>query len=213
MRSGIEGLKIPGSQMARSARKAIREAESDLLYNHSHRVFAYGWLSGVRLGLMVDRELLYVCSLFHRAGVTDTYRSATLRFEIDGANAACRFLQSYDVGGDHIQEVWDAIALHTTPGIAMHKSPLVALLSRGVEVDMIGLHMDDFTDQQKAEVIGTYSRGERFKERIIEVLGEGMLKKPETVFGTVNADILERLDPDYRRKNFCGLILGSPWPD
>jgi len=209
MPGSITGLKIPNSRMARAARNLIRDAEPELLYNHSHRVFAFGCLTATRLGLIVDLELLYIGALFHRVGLTEKYRSSHLRFEIDGANAAAQFLTSYGVQELSVQEVWDAIALHTTPGIAIHKSPLVALLTRGVETDTIGLHVGDFTDEQKQQVIAAYSRGDRFKERIIEVLGDGMLHRPETTFGTVNADILDRVDPNYRRKNLCGLILGS----
>lgn len=209
MPQSITGLKIPNSRMALAARSLIRDAETELLYNHSHRVFAFGCLTATRLGIAVDRELLYIGALFHRAGLTDAFRSSHLRFEVDGANAAAEFLTSYGVREASVQEVWDAIALHTTPGIAVHKTPLVALLTRGVETDTIGLHVRDFTDEQKRQVIGAFSRGDRFKEQIIEALGAGMLHRPETTFGTVNADILDRVDPNYRRKNFCGLILGS----
>jgi hypothetical protein len=33
-----------------------------------------------------------------------------------------------------IDTVWDAIALHTTPGIPQHKQPEVALVTAGVEM-------------------------------------------------------------------------------
>ena len=34
--------------------------------------------------------------------------------------------------------VWDAIALHTTPEIPWHKQPEIALVTGGVEADVLG---------------------------------------------------------------------------
>jgi hypothetical protein len=213
MHSGIENVEIPDSHMACAAREVIRAAETTMLYNHSLRVFAFSWLSGRKLGVTVNAELLYICSLFHRAGVTERYRTRDSRFEVDSANAACQFMRSYGVPDETLSDAWYAIALHTTPGIAMHRKPLIALLSRGVETDMIGLHLGDFSIRQRAQVQEVFARGDRFKEKIIEALGAGMLNRPATTFGTINADIVDRLDPNYRRTNFCGLVLGSSWPD
>ena len=209
MHRSVPWLKIPDGSMAHAARDFIRGIETELLYNHSHRVFAFGCLSGAKLGMSVDHELLYVSALFHRVGLTEGYRSSKLRFEVDGANAARQFLAAHDISVANIQEVWDAIALHTTPGITIHKSPLVALLTRGVETDMFGLHLDELSNEQKKRILAAYGRGERFKEDIIEALGAGMLHRPETTFGTVNADVLDRMDPNYLRRNFCGLVLGT----
>jgi HD domain len=213
MPQSIAGLTIPTSAMSIAARELVSSAETELLFNHSNRVFAFGALSGVRHAIEVDSDLLYVSAMFHRVGLTEKHRGSQERFEIDSANAARHFLRSYGVSNDDIQEVWDAIALHTTPGIAKHKSPLVALLTRGVEADTIGLHLEDFSAEQKQQVLGAYRREEHFKEKIIEALGLGMQHRPETTFGTVNADILDRVDPKYRRRNFCGLVLGSVWAD
>jgi hypothetical protein len=67
-------------------------------------------------------------------GLTEPYRSATERFEVDGANAARDFLRQHGIDQASIDTVWDAIALHTTPGIPQHKQPEVALVTAGVEM-------------------------------------------------------------------------------
>jgi HD superfamily phosphodiesterase len=206
-------LMIPDTVMACSAREFVCGIETELLFNHSHRVFAFAALSGERHGLPVDPELLYVSALFHRVGLTDAHRRSTDRFEVDGANAARDFLLSHGILDAVVQEVWDAIALHTTPGIGRHKPPLVALVTRGVEVDTLGFHLDDFSQEQKRQMLDAYPREEHFKEKLIEALGSGMRHRPDTTFGTVNADILDRVDPNYRRMNFFGLVLGSEWAD
>src|ERR1700757_316116 len=81
MSTTIAGIRIPDSTMARAATELVRDTESDLLYNHSRRVFLFGALTGERKGLVYDPELLYIGAMFHDMGLTDAYSSATNRFE------------------------------------------------------------------------------------------------------------------------------------
>ena len=213
MSNRIAGIPIPDSQMARDATQLVRDTESDLLFHHSTRVFLFGALTGERKGLAYDSELLYIGAMFHDMGLQAPYSSATERFEVDGANAARDFLRSYRIGEDEIEQVWDAIALHTTPGIPQHKKPVVALVTAGVEMDVLGLAYDEFTEEQRRLVVTAHPRGEGFKEGIIDAFARGTMHKPLTTFGNVKADVLALKDPQYRRLNFCSIILGSAWED
>jgi HD domain len=213
MSETIAGIRIPDSKMARDATQLVRDTETDLLYHHSRRVFLFGALAGERKQLKYDAELLYIGAMFHDMGLTDAYSSANDRFEVDGANAARNFLVQYGIGESEIEQVWDAIALHTTPGIPQYKKPVVALVTAGVEMDVLGLAYDEFTDDQRKLVVAAHPRGERFKEGIIDAFTKGTIKKPETTFGNVKADVLALKDPDYKRLNFCSIILGSAWND
>jgi HD superfamily phosphodiesterase len=199
---------IPDSRLAREATELIRSVESDLLYNHSLRVYSFGSLQGVRLGLNFDPELLYVGAMFHDIGLVEGHRSAHDRFEVDGANAAREFLVGQGVTGDALRVVWDAIALHTTPGIPQHKEPEVALVTAGVELDVLGFGYDDISAEDRDAVLAAYPRVD-FKESIIEAFADGMAQRPETVFGTMNADVLVEKLPGYVAPNFCALIRSS----
>jgi hypothetical protein len=209
----IAGIRIPDSKMARDATQLVRDTETDLLFHHSRRVFLFGALAGERKQLKYDSELLYIGAMFHDMGLMDAYSSEHDRFEVDGANAARDFLMQYGIGESEIEQVWDSIALHTTPGIPQYKKPVVALVTAGVEMDVLGLAYDEFTDDQRKLVVAAHPRGERFKEGIIEAFAQGTIKKPETTFGNVKADVLALKDPDYKRLNFCSIILGSSWND
>jgi len=213
MTETIAGIIIPDSQMARAATELVRDTETDLLYHHSRRVFLFGALAGQRQQLQFDSELLYIGAMFHDMGLVAPYSSADLRFEVDGANAARDFLRSYGVGEADIDQVWDAIALHTTPGIPEYKKPVVALVTEGVEMDVLGLQYERFTDEQRRLVTAAHPRGEGFKEGIIDAFAKGTEHKPDTTFGNVKADVLALKKPGYRRTNFCGLILNSAWND
>jgi hypothetical protein len=206
----IAGVKIPGSTLAKDATALVREIESDLLYHHSLRVFVFGSLQGQRRGLVYDPELLYVGAMFHDVGLVEGHRSEHDRFEVDGANAARDFLEQRDIPSEAIRVVWDAIALHTTPGIPEHKEPEVALVTAGVELDVLGLGYYDVTDSQREQVLAALPRV-NFKQDIIQAFGAGLAHKPETAFGNVKADVLERTLPGYRRPNFCEMILATPF--
>jgi hypothetical protein len=146
--------------------------------------------------------------MFHDLGLVEGHRSPHDRFEVDGANAAREFLVGQGVSGDALRIVWDAIALHTTPGIPQHKEPEVALVTAGVELDVLGFGYDDIAAEDRDAVLAAYPRVD-FKESIIQVFADGMAHRPETVFGTVNADVLAEKLPGYERPNFCALIRAS----
>ena len=211
MSTTIANVKIPDSKMARDLTELIRSRESDLLFHHSTRVYLFGALTGERKRLKYDPELLYVGAMFHDIGLTDAYRASQLRFEVDGANAACDFLSSYGVPEASVETVWDAIALHTTPGIPEHKKPEVALVTSGVEMDVLGIAYEQFTPKQREAVLAAHPRGTRFKANIIDAFYEGMKHRPDSTFGTVNDDVLALRDPRFQRTDFCKVILGSAW--
>jgi hypothetical protein len=199
---------IPDSRLAREATELIRSVEPDLLYNHSLRVYSFGALQGDRQGLSYDPELLYIGAMFHDIGLVEGHRSAHERFEVDGANAAREFLADHGVTGDALRIVWDAIALHTTPGIPQHKEPEVALVTAGVEFDVLGLGYDDISAEVREAVLAAYPRVD-FKESIIQAFADGMAHRPETTFGTMNDDVLAEKLPGFVRSDFCAIIRAS----
>ena len=213
MSNSIADIRIPDSKLAQEATQLIRDTEPPLLFHHSTRVYLWGALAGIRKKLKFDPELLYIGAMFHDIGLTKQYSSATERFEVDGANAARAFLKQHGIPETSIDVVWDAIALHTTPGIPQHKKPEVALVTAGVEMDVLGIDYDGFSDSQRAAVVAAHPRGNHFKEEIIKAFNEGFKHKPETTFGTVNDDVLVLHDPSFKRLNFCSIILNSAWKE
>ena len=213
MAETIAGIQIPDSAIARAATELVRDTEDDLLYHHSRRVFCWGALTGERRGLAYDAELLYLGAMFHDMGLTKAYSSPDLRFEVDGANAARDFMKSYGVAERDIEDVWASIALHTTPGIPEHMRPTIALVTAGVEMDVLGIAYHDFSDSQREHVCACHPRGISFKEDIIDHFAEGIKHKPLTTFGNVKADVLAHYEPDFVRGDFVRTILDSPWPE
>jgi hypothetical protein len=207
----IEGIGIPDSRLCQEITALVRDTEPDLLFNHSSRVYYFGALAGLRRGLKFDRELLYAGAMFHDMGLTRRHSSRTERFEVDGANAARDFLKARNIAQSDMDLVWTAIALHTTPGIPVHMHPVIALVTAGVEMDVLGIAYEEFPDRQREAVVAAYPRTLRFKEDIIQTFYDGIKHKPGTTFGNVKADVLADKDPHFHRGNFCSVIRGSHW--
>lgn len=207
----VDGIKIPDSSLAREITELVRDTASPLLYHHSSRVFYFAALAGKQRGLKYDPELLYCGCMFHDLGLTHQHSSACERFEVDGANAAKDFLKARGVAQQDIDTVWAAIALHTTPGIPQHMDPVIALVTAGVEMDVLGLTYSQYTVAQREAVVGAHPRGDRFKEDIIEAFYEGIKHKPQTTFGNVKADVIANKDPSFVPMNFCSVIRNSGW--
>ena len=207
----MKTLTVPDSAMAREITELVRDTTSDLLFHHSSRVFHFANLSGQRQGLEYDAELLYAGCMFHDMGLTHTCSSACERFEVDGANAARDFLRGHHIDPRDIDTVWTAIALHTTPGIPQHMDPVIALVTAGVEMDVLGLTYGEFSDAEREAIVALHPRTEHFKEDIIQAFYDGIKHKPQTTFGNVKADVLADKDPRFIRGNFCQVIRGSGW--
>jgi HD domain len=208
----IAGIVIPDTDLVREVTDYIRGAENDLLFDHSRRVFLFGALQGRRLGLKPDLELLYVGAMFHDLGLTERYRTSDRRFEVDSANAARDFLLERGYDPADAEKVWLGIALHTTPGIPEYLEPEIALVTAGVETDVLGIGRDDLSAEALAAVTAAHPRPD-FKNRILGAFTNGFKHRPQSTFGTVNADVLERFDPKFVRDDFVDIIMGSTWPE
>jgi hypothetical protein len=204
----IAGIPIPDSTIAREATEFVGDVSTQLLFDHSRRVFLWGSLQGENLGLDYDPELLYVGAMFHDIGLVEGHRSQHERFEIDGANAARAFLERHGLPEERVMTVWESIALHTTPEVPRYKQPEVRLVTMGVEYDVLGFRFHELSAEQRDEVLASHPRT-GFKTGIVEAFSAGMRDKPETTFGTMNTDILEATVPGYVRPNFCDYIRDS----
>jgi HD superfamily phosphodiesterase len=213
MSNTIAGIQLPDTPLVRDVTDYIRAQENDLLFDHSRRVFFFGALQGVRRGLQPDLELLYVGAMFHDIGLTEPYRTTSnLRFEVDGANAAREFLLQHGVDEAAARKVWLSIALHTTPGVPEFLEPEIALVTAGVETDVLGIGRDDLSPDQLAAVTAVHPRPD-FKHRILQAFTDGNKHRPRTTFGNVNADVLQHYDPSFVRDNFVEIILNNSWPE
>jgi HD domain-containing protein len=208
----VAGISVPDTLLVRDVSEYVREAENDLLFNHSRRVFFFGALHAQRRALRPDLKLLYVGAMFHDIGLTATYRASDLRFEVDSANAARDFLLRHHIDDADVRTVWLSIALHTTPGVPEFLGAEIASVTAGVETDVMGIGRDDLPRDVLDSVTAAYPRPD-FKNCILAAFTEGLKHRHRSTFGTVNADILEHFDTSFVRDDFVEIILNSSWPE
>jgi len=201
---------VPDTQLAREATGLLREFSTPLLFNHSHRVFFWANELGRQTGKKFDAELVFICAAFHDLGLLKKFSSATDRFEVDSANAVRQFLEHHGVPTARIQTAWDAISLHTTPGIAAYKPLEVELLYNGVGLDVLGIGYETFPEELRTRVVAQYPRV-NFKQEIANAFLGGFEHKTPSTEGTCNEDICSQFIRNYERSNFYEQIQNSPF--
>ena len=212
MSETIAGIAVPDTDLVREATDLVRETSTPLLFDHSRRVYLFAGLKGRHRKLEVDPELLYVGAMFHDLGLTERFRRTDQRFEVDGADLARDFLLDHGRSSAEAQAVWLGIALHTTPGIPAHLEPETALVSAGVETDVLGFDLDEISPEDLAAVVSAHPRP-AFKRGILRAFTDGMKDRPDTTFGTMNDDVLAHFVPGFVREDFVEVINRSAWPE
>jgi hypothetical protein len=128
----------PEGALARAALDLAREHEPVSVLNHSIRTHGYALLHaegrGLALGADVDAELLFVACVLHDLGAALAF-DGPQRFEVEGADAAVALVRDHGRSALEADEVWQAIALHTSPGIAERRGPITLLVRLGVLSD------------------------------------------------------------------------------
>jgi hypothetical protein len=207
----IAGVEIPRTTTAVEATRAIRGTTSELIYHHSRRVFLFGAMHARSHGLEPDPELLYLAALYHDTGLATPFSEVQQRFEIDGADHARKFLVDQGFPARSAEIVWSAIALHTTPAVPDRLGPEIAATARGVLTDVVGQGLEDLDPAQVDEVLAAHPRGD-FKNEFLQAFVDGLAHRPDTTYGTVNADVLEHFVPGFRRASMVERVTSSPWP-
>jgi hypothetical protein len=125
--------------LALAALELASAHEVPAVLNHSIRTHAYAMLHAVRIGLSdFDEELLYVACVLHDIGASDAY-DGPQRFEVEAADAAADLVRAHGKTEQDADQVWQAIALHTSPGIAERRGPVPLLTRIGVRIDFASL--------------------------------------------------------------------------
>ncbi|WP_349607063.1 MULTISPECIES: HD domain-containing protein [Cupriavidus] len=205
----IGGFIAPDSELSRKAASLVESVHSKAMLNHVHRTWWFAEFLGQRRQLKYDREVVYLASVLHDLGLTHEF-VADQRFEVDGANAASKFLRGHGYPASKTDLVWEAIALHSSSGIAELMAPEIALVFMGAHVDVLGVRYDEVTPSFVDDVVQAYPRL-GFKAAFQEALAEVARKKPHTAIGTGLADIGHRHVHGFCIPDVCDLINGTPF--
>ncbi|MET8963083.1 HD domain-containing protein [Streptomyces sp. NPDC004074] len=208
----IAAVEIPETAAVAEATRFLRETTNPLIFHHSRRVFLFGSLHARELGLKPDPELLYISAMFHDTGLSVPFSDMEQRFELDSADHARTFLLDRGFPKSAADVVWTAIALHTTPEIPGRMGPETAATNYGVLTDVLGWGLDGLDGGQVADIMTAHPR-EQFKKGFLQAFVDGLKNRPDTTYGTVNADVLEHFVPGFRSKTMVERVMDAPWPN
>lgn len=135
---------LPATPVADAVLAVVRASEPESIVNHSIRSFLFAELLAGDRRLVTepdyDRDLLFAATVLHDLG-TGTGAPGKERFEVEGADLAAQILTDLALPAAAVDRVWEAIALHTSPGIAERRGLLAYLTAEGSKMD-IGFHAD-----------------------------------------------------------------------
>ena len=209
----VAGVRIPRTPMAIEAAEAACASLPRVITDHARRVFVLASLAARRASETCDADTLYVAAMYANMGLSTAYCRSTERYEIDSADAAQAFLLRHRMPQRMRDDVWHAIALHTTPGVAARVSPLARVLASAISTDLMATGVDAYSVDARRALLAAYPRGDGFGDAFLDAIARGVAHRPASTFGTWSADVLERADPDFHRPNFCGRVLGARWKD
>jgi hypothetical protein len=207
----LAGIKVTDTPLVRDAVELERTSLEPYLFNHVMRSWLFGVLLSEGAERAPDPELLAVSAVLHDLGLTDRY-TAENRFEVDGANAAGVFLRDRSITTQRTQVVWDTIALHTTPTLALHKEPEVVMTHSGIAVDVLGVGLDRIPEDKQRAVLIEFPRL-AFKNQFQVSLCNVVRQKPATTVDNILRDFGIRYVEGFAPPNFADLVANAPFSE
>jgi len=173
---------IPSTEISKSVYAHAASLLSTEILNHSIRVYLYAKTVAEKTNSTYAKgdkhDLLLTACLLHDIGTTTQY-NGTQRFEVEGADAAVKHLLDFGVPKEEAHEVWMAIALHTSTGIAERINELTAIVREAVVFDFhrAQRHGEELA-KSRERVEAQFPRGEL--EKILgDLVVEQAVQKPE----------------------------------
>ncbi|MGK5556558.1 HD domain-containing protein [Actinomadura kijaniata] len=205
---------FPDTDLARRAYAHAYEEVSEALAHHSVRSYLFGRAAGEGMGLKAgsdyDDELLFLACLLHDLGLTER-ADHDQRFEVDGADAAAAFLDGQGVPADRVRVVWEAVALHTSVGIAHRMRPEIALTHTGAGIDVVALGAENLPEGLADRVHAAFPRlelGDDLSGTIVAQAAANPLKAP---VGTFPSELLRQFHPEIPMPRWEDMTRDA-WP-
>lgn len=203
-------MEHPDTQICVTAMALVRDHSPTFLFNHAMRTFAFGRAAGVLQGAHFDPEMLFLGAALHDLGLIEPF-IRNERFEIDGADAAAEFLSKQGYSDKKIAVIWDAIALHTTPGVPQRKQPEVALVQLGAGIDIGAIPRSLVTPESVEIILAEYPRL-GFKKAMLEAMGAVVRRKPMT--GAINLmGEIGRQQEHLPIPGFCDIVMHAQFDE
>lgn len=183
---------VPDSQASRKALELVTQVSPTFLLDHCLRTHAFAVAMGHKVGLKLDREVLFLGCVMHDLGLTTEHDHGDT-FELDGARAARAHCLQHGLSAERADLVHEMVALHNSVGVAHAREPEVALTHFGAGADVLGLGIHDIHRRTLQEILAEYPRV-GFGEGMAQLIGDQMQRKPSSFMTSMVAlGFLDRL--------------------
>jgi hypothetical protein len=203
----IAGVSVPESPLITAAIEYARRLSEPYLFNHAMRSWLFAEMIGHTKGIEYDREVVAIGTILHDIGLTAGV-SGPNRFEVNGANAALSFIGGREFADRRAQLIWDLIALNSTPSLALHKEPEVAVGTMGIALDFGGFGLDALQPGDVGRVLSAFPRL-RMKDRFSETCCRLVTERPETSYDNFLRDFGDRFVPGYKAVSTVDMLMNA----
>ncbi|HVG72310.1 MAG TPA: hypothetical protein VM819_15455 [Vicinamibacterales bacterium] len=207
----MAGVSVPDSPLIRDVLAYAKELYEPYLFNHAMRSWLFATKIGRRRGIDYDPEVVAAGTVLHDIGL-EAQVSGPNRFEINGAAAALSFVKERGFSSGRARLVWDLVALNSTPSIALHKEPEVAVGTMGIGLDYGGFGIELITSEEMTGILSEFPRL-HMKQKFAETCRRLVAAKPETSSDNFLRDFGERFVPGYTPVSTVDLLMGSPFEE
>ena len=207
----IAGVSVPDNPLIAEVIQYAQRLSDPYLFNHAIRSWLFAQTIGRMKGLAYDQEVVAIGTILHDIGLTAGV-SGPNRFEVNGADAALTFIKGKGLSDRRAQLIWDLVALNSTPSLALHKEPEVAVGTMGIGLDYGGFFLESLPAGDLERILSAFPRL-RMKQQFADTCCRLVMAKPETSHDNFLRDFGERFVPGYRAVSTVDLLMNAPFDE
>jgi hypothetical protein len=207
----IAGVRVPDTPLITAAIEYAQRLSEPYLFNHAMRSWLFAQAIGRLKALQYDHEVVAIGTILHDIGLTPTVTGPN-RFEVNGANAALSFIRGKGLSDRRGQLIWDLVALNSTPSLALHKEPEVAVGTMGIGLDYGGFGIEALPAPEIDRILSAFPRL-TMKQRFAEACCRLVTTKPDTSYDNFLRDFGERFVPGYKPVSTVDLLMNAPFDE
>ena len=207
----IAGVSVPDAPLITAVIEYAQRLSEPYLFNHAMRSWLFaGAISRIKR-IDYDREVVAIGTILHDIGLTASV-SGPNRFEVNGADAALSFIKGKGLSDRRAQLIWDIVALNSTPSLALHKEPEVAVATMGIGLDYGGFGIEALPTTDVERILSAFPRL-KMKLQFAETCCRLVTNKPETSHDNFLRDFGERFVPGYKAVSTVDLLMNAPFDE
>jgi hypothetical protein len=207
----IAGVTVPDGPLITDVIEHAQRLSEPYLFNHAMRSWLFAEAIGRIKRIDYDREVVAIGTILHDIGLTASV-SGPNRFEVNGADAALSFIKGKGLSDRRTQLIWDTVALNSTPSLALHKEPEVALATMGIGLDYGGFGIEALPTADIERILSAFPRL-KMKQQFAATCCRLVTNKPETSHDNFLRDFGERFVPGYKAVSTVDLLMTAPFDE